>query len=67
MLIVITKNLLNSLHLVNSKEFKAINIILDLKFLRYMVIYNVTLYFSPPLAVLLKLNAIKDIVINNFP
>lgn len=65
--IIITKNLLNSLHLVNGKEFKAINIILDLRSPGYMVTYDVTLHFSPPLAILLKLDAIKNIAVDGLP
>lgn len=51
--IVVNKNIYTGLKIINRAEFTAIDVIPDLKSLGYYLIDDITIYFGPPLGILL--------------
>jgi hypothetical protein len=65
--VVVNKNIYTGLKVVNRAGFTAINVIPNLKFLSYHLADNVTIYFGPPLGILLELQETKDLAIPVLP
>ncbi|KAI8711065.1 hypothetical protein NCS52_01481800 [Fusarium sp. LHS14.1] len=65
--VVVNKNIYTGLRVVNGAEFTAVDAIPDPKFLGYCVADDITVYFGPPLAILLESPETKDLTIPALP
>jgi len=65
--VVISRNQLLRLKLVNRASFKTVNIFPNLTFNTITLTSDVTFYLRPPAAVLLQLDDIADLIIPGLP
>jgi hypothetical protein len=66
-LVVITKNTLIGLKMVNGAEFIVVDIIPDPVFPRYYLLDNITIHFGPPIALILQLEETRHLTIPGIP